>query len=323
MSTNLIRPSAKTGFVRDSERVSHVSEAGLRFPYEELKKRGRVLREPRTDGKFWFPVPESRARRDKVFANLSFPSVVMAFGGSKVLIELAGPSAAAGDNMFSTLAAVLMTVAMPLVIPGMFYYAFGTADQHVDKLGLRSWFLSHGVRISNDAANKLKGKLRSSKFAVVTVVDNDGLKHVVHKEKMVDGVPVFSLEPDPAVAAPAAKNITATAAATTVIPFGVPKGVLSEEAMEVVSRIQVLGERLTGLSLSVDAAHVVGRAEADVQELVGIRSRMIKLDPEAVEGTAVLGTLLRIEAELKGVVADCVEGLDRELRIQHTYVVNR
>jgi hypothetical protein len=26
---------------------------------------------------------------------------------------------------------------------------------------------------------------------------------------------------------------------------------------------------------------------------------------------------------LKGVVADCVEGLDRELRIQNTYVVNR
>jgi hypothetical protein len=322
MSTDLIRPSVKVGYVRDSELVLHVSEAALRFPYEELKKRGRVLREPRSDGKFWFPVPESRARRDKVAANLSFPSVVMAFGGSKVLIDLAGPGTAAGDNMFSTLAAVLILVAIPSIAPGMFYYAFGTADQHVDKLGLRSWFLSHGVRISNDAANKLKGKLRSSKFAAVTVVDNDGLKHLVHKE-IVDGVPVFSLVTDPAVSMSVGAASTAKSITAAVVPFGVPKGVLSEDAMEVVSRIQVLGKRLTGLSLSVDAAHVVGRAEADVQELVGIRSRMIKLDPEAVEGAAVLSTLLRIEAELAGVVEDRVEGLDRELRVQNRYVVNR
>jgi len=321
MTTDLVLPSAKAGFVRDMYFVPRASEADLMLPYEGLKERGVVLREPRTDGKFWFPVSESRIRRDNTFSKLAFSSAAATMGVSITLASLMVNSVLPESDLLTDATYVSMLAPMFLMLPG-FFFAFSTTVKQVNESSFRAWLLVHGVRISAQAAYELRRKLKSSKFSHVTIADGDGLKHVVHKG-MDNGVPVFSVVPDPAVvnsvtAAPIRKSIEAA-----VVPFAVPKGVLSGKAMRVVSRIQVLGERLSGLSLSVEMGHVVERAEADVQELVALRSRMIRLNPKAVEGAAVLSTLLRIEAELTGVVEDCVEGLDRELRIQNTYVVNR
>jgi hypothetical protein len=323
MTTDLVRPSTDATIVRDNRLVSLVSEDYLRNTYDELMSSGLELRVPRLDGTFWFPASESRVKKDSLLAKLSFGSMVSVLGGAHgVLLAWGDITAVPGANPVTDVTCGLMLASMSLLFPGVYYSLFAPAGGG-NRSAFQLWLRKHGVSISGFASRKLLKKLRSSELAMVTVVDSKGLRHVVHK-RMVDGVPVFSLVPDPAVrksvAAPAAKSITAT---TVVVPFGVQKDVLSEEAMEVVSRIQVLGERLSGLSLPVDATHVVERAEADVQELVGIRSRIMKLDPETVEGATVVGTLLRIEAELKGVVQDCVEGLDRELRIQNTYVVNR
>jgi hypothetical protein len=314
MTTDLVRLPDNTAFVRDSQLATRLSEDELMAPYNALKKHGVVLREPRTDGKFWFPVPEPRTRRDNTFAKVSFSSAAATMCGSITLASLMVNGLLPESDLLTSVTYMSMLAPMFLMLPG-FFFTFGTTVRQANELGLRAWFLGHGVRISGQAAYELQGKLRSLKSSKVAVVDNDGVRHEVLKE-FVDGVPVFSL-------AAASTVSTVKSIEAAVVPFAVPKGVLSGKAMRVVSRIQVLGERLAGLTLSVEMGHVVERAEADVQELVDIRSRMIRLNPKAVEGAAVLSTLLRIEAELAGVVEDCVEGLDRELRVQNTYVVNR
>jgi hypothetical protein len=227
------------------------------------------------------------------------------------------------DSNLTPLILVSLPFAMSQV--AMALRSFDKTDLNSKMFG--KWLRSKGISASISAVETLVKKLKRSDVSMAVYTDSDDCVYEIHKD-MVDGVPVFSVSSEPImgpVAALEAKKSKALAAqvAPAVVVVPVPVSVLSEESQEVVDRIQATVKRLEGHVLSTETAHVMSRVQDDIQELVGTQVRILALDPETVEDESVLRALLGMESELKRVVSEQVEALQKQQRITSEYVEGR
>jgi hypothetical protein len=99
--------------------------------------------------------------------------------------------------------------------------------------------------------------------------------------------------------------------------------VLSKKSNDVLTRINGRLAQLADMKLSPEDAHAVDRVKNDADNLIEVRTQILKLNNQEKESSSIPRILATLEKELVRIVDNHVDALKRQMLIQESYINER
>jgi len=99
--------------------------------------------------------------------------------------------------------------------------------------------------------------------------------------------------------------------------------VLAADEVELVNSIWNTLDRMLPLVKDVEVNHVMARAVEDVDNLVDLRGQMLALNPDLPADPNIKQTLIRLQAELSGIINQRITYLNKQIQVNTAYIQDR